>query len=157
MAIKTDIKAKIQSVLSLNVGLTDWDEMETYLVDEVDSILENIYPTPVVEQSAGTHVVTTPNGDFSYTSTFVKIGRQITVNGSFTSNITASSSSTVITILDIDLAEYHSGSSYFGMAHNISNGNILQLEMKASNKLGIGGSITIGETYTFSLTYNALA
>ncbi len=157
MATKAEIKAKIQSIFTLNTGLTDWDEVEECLIDEVDSILENGYPDPIVENSSSTHVITTPNSDFSYNATFTKSFGRIHISGSFTSNITASSQQTVITVLDIDLTEYDSGASYFGLAYNISNGNMVQLEMSAANKLGIGGSVVSGETYTFSLTYNALS
>lgn len=153
MATKAEIKAKIQSALTLNAGVTDWDEIESYLIDDADSLLEAIYPTPITEDSAGTHVLTIPSSDFSYSMTFTKIGRQVHITGQFTSNITASSQSTPITVLAIEIGEYDTLGTCFGLAYNLSNGNILSLSI-GSNQISVGGTVSSGELFSFSLTYN---
>ncbi|MCP4087050.1 MAG: hypothetical protein GY745_18660 [Actinomycetia bacterium] len=158
MATKAEIKAKIQSIFTLNTGLTDWDEVEECLIDEVDSILENIYPTPVNEVSSATHVITTPNSAFSYDVTFTKVGRLIHVIGSFTSNIAFGGSSP---IMAIDDSEYDttitdvSDRKEFGLGYNLSNGNVMMLYASADT-IRMYGTVAIGETYYFSITYNAL-
>ncbi len=158
MATKAEIKAKIQSIFTLNTGLTDWDEVEECLIDEVDSILENIYPTPVDEVSSETHLITTPNSDFSYDVTFTKVGRLIHVTGSFTSNIAFGGSKV---IMEIDDSEYDTTAigianrNESGLGYNLSNGNVMML-YASDDFIRMYGTIAIGETYYFSITYNAL-
>lgn len=128
-------------------------EMRTTL----EGFRDNVYPTPVVEDSTGTHVITTPNSDFSYDLTFTKIGRSVRVSGEITSNISYAGSSP---ILAIDTTEYETTSTDVGdftdnaLAYNNSNGNLLFVHA-TNDSLRIYGSVTAGETYHINLTYNA--
>lgn len=157
MATKQEIKDKIQSVLTLNIGVTNRLKHEEFLHTETDSILEAIYPTPINEISGGTHVITTPNSNFSYDVTFTKVGRFIRVSGTITCN---QSFAGLYNVFSIDSGEYETYSTEISdltdstVIYNVNNGNVL-LAVASANAIKTYGTITSGETYHINLTYNA--
>lgn len=156
MGTKANIKAKMISVYTGNSDVTEWDEVESTLHTDTASILENIYMTPVSEVSSGTHVITTPNANFSYTATITKIGRHITIDGALLvlgSGILPIGSK----ILEIDIAqtEYLGDGIAYSVATNGSNAQSIGLRMNGNN-LETNASVSNNERFKFSITYKAL-
>lgn len=118
----------------------------------LEGLLGESYPTIAEEDSSATHANTVPNSNFSYDVLMTKQGRTVLVTGSFTSNTTISAPSSIL-IFTVDGAEYLSSGDAWNIGMNISNGNTLPLQL-TSNQLTAKGTITTGETYYFSLTYN---
>ena len=102
MATKAEIKAQIQAALTLNAGVTDWAEMESYLIDENDSILENVYGN-FFEDNSTDETHTTSNARFDYNLTFRQIGSQMIITGDFTVNNSASANVTLFEISNANL------------------------------------------------------
>lgn len=154
MATKAQIKAKIQAMLTLNAGITDRSEHEQFLHTDTDSILEAIYPLPKIENSSITTTVTTSNANFSYILVFSKRGSAICINGKITSNINTSAISKVFDITDSEYDQIDT--IMYTQAFNSLNGNIIEVYTNNLQSLYTNGTITIGEAFTFNLTYNAL-
>lgn len=89
MSTKTQIQTLIDTVLASEGGISGAD-VRNVLKDSADSILENIYPTPLVDSDATeTYLDLTnaddPNATFSVTIT--KNGRWVDINGTYTTAV----------------------------------------------------------------------
>ena len=156
MATKTEIEANITSQLTGKVGVTTRSAHESLLKTETASLLENIYMTPVTETSSATHVITTPNANFSYTATVTKIGRQVTITGALIV-LAAGTIPIGSKILEIDGAqtEYLGNGIAYSVATNGNNGQSIGIRMNG-NDLETDANVSNNERFKFSITYKAL-
>ena len=109
MANKAEIKANIQSVLTLNASKTSRAEHEQALHTNSASLLENIYGNVINETEAAPSIFSVVNPNIEYNVNVMKVGRRVTIAG-FIKN--ASASETIIDLLTIDSDEYKSTDNF---------------------------------------------
>jgi hypothetical protein len=105
MATKAQIIEKIQNALSLNAGITDWDEVEGYLITDDDSILENVYKDADYDNETNETYFTSNPVDSEFQVSISKVGRNIHVSGTYTYTgvLPITSTTPTITINDVNL------------------------------------------------------
>lgn len=168
MATKAEIKSAIQAQLTLNAGLTTHSQHEEFLHTETDSILESIYPAETIE-SESSNTITVNNSNINYDVKIVKIGREVTINGSFQNNTAISLSYPVLFEIDAGSTSYlPSTTSISGGISAVSAygtsvlGNVItQAESSGvfiltNNQVKLNSVLGIGEIGSFTLTYNTL-
>ena len=148
MAIKSEIQAKIQAALSLNPGISDWSELETYLHSDAESLLEAIYADVIQEDNAGVLTITTDNADFNYDLYFCKTGRKVLVYGSITSLGVFERGQK---ILDISLAEYQTTLNTYITANTSQGAGISIAHL--GNEIFVGNAVSIGEIFRINYEY----
>ena len=168
MATKTEIKAAIQAQLTLNAGLTTHAQHEEFLHTEVDSILESIYPTETIE-SESSNTITVDNANINYDVKIVKIGRQVTITGSFSNQASTNLSYPILFEINPASTSYLPSTTAIsgGISSISSYGNavlgdsIIQSDASSifiltNNQVKLNSALGIGEIGSFSITYNTL-
>jgi len=154
MATKQEIIDKIKSVYTLNTGVTDWDEIESYLIEATDSILENIYGDTIIETDAAPSIFT-PVAGIEYNVSVQKVGRSVTIGG-FIVNTSTVQKFDVLTISDNNFKPTF-GKKYYGTAFTGNSSNQGISSVSIDNNI-IGSSISTnilgGQILKFSITYN---
>jgi len=166
MATKAEIKAAIQAQLTLNAGLTTHTQHEEFLHTETDSILENVYPTVVTEDQT-TGVITTSNANMDYDVNIVKVGRQVTITGSFQCVSATTISSPTIFTINPSATEYAVDTTPIatiftrvlvatGFSREVLSRDLLGVVMTDTADIFVSGSIAPGDAFLFEITYNTL-
>ena len=145
MATKSSITSTINGFITAIVTVSK-------VRSSFDTIVDNIYPTPISDTQATTNVVTKISTNFTYNLQFTKTGRNIHVCGKIT-NISGSILNSVEEILEVTNSEFEPYTSYSFIGSN-SNGNV-QLSFN-SDALTLVTSIGIGETIFINQTYQSL-
>lgn len=142
MATKTSITSTINGFITAIVTVTK-------VRSAFDTLLNNVYPTPLVDTHLTTNVITSVNANFEYQLTFTKVGRLVHVVG-FLTNVSGS-------ILDIeDIAtisntEYRPFASFSITGHN-ANGQTLLIEV-FDDYLAINSTFGVGTTFFINQSY----
>ena len=115
-------------------------------------LVNNIYPTPIVDTHLTTNILTRINSNFTYNLTFTKIGRIVHVNGTITS---ISGSMSLEDIASITTSEFLPYSSYsFAFTTSISNS---QCSFYISGDgISLVSSLGAGESVYFNASYPTL-
>ena len=145
MAIKSNIISTINGFITAIVTVTK-------VRSSFDTIVDNIYPTPISDTQSTTNVVTKISTNFAYNLQFTKTGRNIHVYGSIT-NISGSILSSVEEILEVTNSEFEPYTVYTFICSN-SSGNVM-LSFN-SDALTLVSSIGVGETIIINQTYQSL-
>ena len=145
MATKTNLISAINGFITAIVTVTK-------VRSSFDTIVDNIYPTPISDTQSTTNVVTKISTNFAYNLQFTKTGRNIHVYGSIT-NISGSILSSVEEILEVTNSEFEPYTTYDFIGSN-SNGNV-NLSFN-SDALTLVSSIGVGETIIINQTYQSL-
>lgn len=145
MAIKSSITSTINGFITAIVTVSK-------VRSSFDTIIDNIYPTPISDTQATTNVVTKIGTNFTYNLQFTKTGRNIHVYGSIT-NISGYILSSVEEILEVTNSEFEPYTTYDFIGSN-SNGNVL-LSFN-SDALTLTTSMGVGETIIINQTYQSL-
>ena len=145
MATKTSITSAINGFITAIVTVTK-------VRSAFDTLLNNVYPTPISDTQLTTNVVTKIGTKFTYNLQFSKVGRNIHICGSIT-NISGSILSSVEDILKITNSEFEPYTNYTLIGSN-SNGNV-NLSFN-SDALVLVSSIGVGETIIINQTYQSL-
>ena len=142
MAIKSSITSTINGFITAIVTVAKTRSAFATLID-------NVYPTPIVDTHLTTNILTSINANFTYNLTFTKIGRMVHVNGTITS---VSGSMTVEDIASITTSEFLPYSYYsFDFTTSISNSqcdfNITSYGITIVSSLGAGESVFFNASY----------
>lgn len=144
MSTKTTIQNLIDTNLASGSNITATEHRAV-----LTSILNNLYPTPLIDTHLTTNVLTASGANFEYQLTFTKVGRLVHVVG-FLTNVSGS-------ILDIeDIAtisntEYRPFASFLITGQNES-GTTLLIEV-GTDFLAINSTLGVGETYFINQSY----
>lgn len=153
MGNKADYTTLINTKLPDGTQLPSSQHRETMHTDP-NSIIELVYKDYITDYSEATPTLTTPNSNFIYYATFVKVGNQVTITGSFTANSILAYGASIFTIVDTDyecIAE-----RYFAMA---TDAVTLQDRIGiyiTGDKLYLNNVVITGESYNYTITYTAL-
>lgn len=145
MATKTSITSTINGFITAIVTVTK-------VRSAFDTLLNNVYPTPMSDTQLTTNVVTKIGTNFTYNLQFSKVGRNIHIYGSIT-NISGSILGSLEDILEVTNAEFEPYTTYSLIGSN-SNGNV-ELSF-SSDALTLVSSIGDGETIVINQTYQSL-
>ena len=145
MATKTNITSAINGFITAIVTVTK-------VRSAFDTLLNNVYPTPISDTQLTTNVVTKIGTKFTYNLQFSKVGRNIHIYGSIT-NVSGSILGSLEEILEVTNAEFEPYTSYYIIGSN-TNGNV-SLSF-SSQALTLVGSMGAGETIIINQTYQAL-
>ena len=146
MAIKSNIISTINGFITAIVTVSK-------VRSSFDTIVDNIYPTPISDTEATTNVVTKIGTNFTYNLQFTKTGRNIHVCGSITNVSGSILGGSVEEILEVTHTEFEPYTTYSFICSN-SNGNV-ELSFN-SNALALVSSIGVGETIIINQTYQSL-
>ena len=146
MATKAEIKSAIQAQLTGNGGLTTHAQHEEFLHTETDSILENIYMTPVNETHSS-NTITSDNANFNYDVNITKTGRTVHIVGTVTANASLSAGATMFSIAS---SEYQTAYQSYGKV--IENGTTGGIQL-SSNDLNLLQSVFELEVFFIDITY----
>lgn len=135
MATKTNITSAINGFITAIVTVTK-------VRSAFDTLLNNVYPTPISDTQLTTNVVTKIGTKFTYNLQFSKVGRNIHIYGSIT-NVSGSVLNSVEDILEVTNAEFEPYTTYT-LIGSTTNGNV-QLSF-SSDALTLVGSMEAGET-----------
>lgn len=147
MATKTSITSAINGFITAIVTVTK-------VRSAFDTLLNNVYPTPISDTQLTTNIVTKIGTKFTYNLQFSKVGRNIHIYGSIT-NISGSILSSVEDILKITNSEFEPYTNYTLIGSN-SNGNGNVFLSFNSDALTLVSSIGVGETIIINQTYQSL-
>ena len=145
MATKTSITSAINGFITAIVTVTK-------VRSAFDTLLNNVYPTPISDTQLTTNVVTKIGTKFTYNLQFSKVGRNIHIYGVIT-NISGSILNSVEDILKITNSEFEPYTNYTLIGIS-SNGNV-QLSFN-SDALTLIASMEVGETIIINQTYQSL-
>ena len=145
MATKTNLISTINGFITAIVTVSK-------VRSSFDTIVDNIYPTPISDTQATTNVVTKIGAKFTYNLQFTKTGRNIHVYGRIT-NVSGSFLPIGESILAVTNSEFEPYTTYNFIGSN-TNGNVAL--SFSSNALTLVGSMGIGETITINQTYQSL-
>lgn len=155
MATKAQIETAITDRTTGSLTVMTWEKHAEMLKTEDTSILENIYGEPVQEYSEGTHLITTPNANFTYFANFTKVGRSVTITGVFTPQNTILNGLNN-TIFTIDISEYTCISErFYSVCRATASTDFINIYMSGTT-LKSNNTLTAGNTYSFTLTYSTL-
>ena len=146
MATKTSITSTINGFITAIVTVTK-------VRSAFDTLLNNVYPTPISDTQLTTNVVTKIGTKFTYNLQFSKVGRNIHICGSITNVSGGSILNSVEDILEVTNAEFEPYTTYSLIGSNL-NGNV-SLSFN-SDALTLVTSIGVGETIIINQTYQAL-
>jgi len=145
MATKTSITSTINGFITAIVTVTK-------VRNAFDTLLNNIYPTPILDTQATTNVATSLSANFEYSLQFTKTGRNIHVYGTI-QNVSGSILGGVEDVLDITTSEFDPYTTYTLIGSN-SNGNVeFSLNVDA---LTLVSSIGVDEIVVINQTYQSL-
>ena len=144
MATKTSITSAINGFITAIVTVTK-------VRSAFDTLLNNVYPTPISDTQLTTNIVTKISTNLAYNLQFSKVGRNIHIYGTIT-NIRGYALRTE-NILNITNPEFEPYTNYTLMGSN-QNGNV-QLYFN-SNALILFSSMDGGETIIINQTYQSL-
>ena len=157
MSTKAQIQADINSKLASGSTILASEHREVE-----NELLDNFYPSEITENET-TNSITINNADFDYVVKIVKIGRLVTISGTFEQK---ASSSGLSTIFNIDLTNSEFKPSETALSNPtdtfptlaVGSGNIGS-QQTTCGILGSGafyllGSSLTGEKGAFSITYN---
>ena len=145
MAIKSSITSTINGFITAIVTVSK-------VRSSFDTIVDNIYPTPISDTQLTTNVVTKISTNFTYNLQFSKVGRNIHVCGSIT-NVSGSILNSVEEILEVTNSEFEPYTTYRFIGSN-SNGNVTLYFN--SDALTLVSSMGVGETIVINQTYQSL-
>ena len=145
MATKTSITSAINGFITAIVTVTK-------VRSAFDTLLNNVYPTPISDTQLTTNVVTKIGINFTYNLQFSKVGRNIHVYGSIT-NISGSILSSVEEILEVTNSEFEPYTNYNLICSNLNGNVILSFN---SDALTLVSSMGVGETIIINQTYQSL-
>ena len=145
MATKTSITSAINGFITAIVTVTK-------VRSAFDTLLNNVYPTPISDTQLTTNVVTKIGTNFNYNLQFTKTGRNIHVCG-FIKNVSGSILNSLEDILEVTNSEFEPYTNYTLIGSN-SNGNVF-LSFN-SDALVLVTSIGVGETIIINQTYQSL-
>lgn len=145
MATKTSITSAINGFITAIVTVTK-------VRSAFDTLLNNVYPTPISDTQLTTNIVTKIGTKFTYNLQFSKVGRNIHICGSI-KNISGSILSSVEDILKITNSEFEPYTTYT-LIGSKSNGNV-SLSFN-SDALTLIASMGVGETIIINQTYQSL-
>ena len=145
MATKTSITSAINGFITAIVTVTK-------VRSAFDTLLNNVYPTPISDTQLTTNVVTKIGTKFTYNLQFSKVGRNIHIYGNI-KNVSGSILSSVEEILEVTNAEFEPYTNYTLIGSN-PNGNV-QLSFN-SDALALSSSMGVGETIIINQTYQSL-
>lgn len=145
MATKTSITSTINGFITAIVTVAK-------VRNAFDTLLNNVYPTPISDTELTTNVVTKISTNFIYDLQFSKVGRNIHIYGSIT-NVSGSILDEIEDILEVTSTEFEPYTTYNLIGFNL-NGNV-QLSFN-SEALKLVSSIGVGETIIINQTYQAL-
>ena len=145
MATKTSITSTINGFITAIVTVTK-------VRNAFDTLLNNIYPTPILDTQATTNVATSLSANFEYSLQFTKTGRNIHVYGTI-QNVSGSILGGVEDVLEITTSEFDPYTTYTLIGSN-SNGNVeFSLNVDA---LTLVSSIGVDEIVVINQTYQSL-
>ena len=145
MAIKSSITSTINGFITAIVTVSK-------VRSSFDTIVDNIYPTPISDTQLTTNVVTKISTKFTYNLQFTKTGRNIHICGNI-KNVSGSILNSVEEILEVTNSEFEPYTTY-GFIGGSSNGNVL-LSFN-SDALSLTSSMEVGETIIINQTYQSL-
>ena len=145
MATKTSITSAINGFITAIVTVTK-------VRSAFDTLLNNVYPTPISDTQLTTNVVTKIGTKFTYNLQFSKVGRNIHIYGNI-KNVSGSILNSVEEILEVTNAEFEPYTNYTLIGSNI-NGNV-GLSFN-SDALTLVSSMGVGETIIINQTYQSL-
>lgn len=145
MATKTSITSAINGFITAIVTVTK-------VRSAFDTLLNNVYPTPISDTQLTTNVVTKIGTNFTYNLQFSKVGRNIHICGNI-KNISGSILGGVEDILEVTNAEFEPYTLYDFIGSN-TNGNVT-LSFN-SDALTLVSSMGVGETIIINQTYQSL-
>ena len=157
MATKTEITTHINTDLASGSSIPASNHRGVLHTD-TDSVLENIYMTPITDVSDGTKTITTSNSNFSYTVTFTKTGRVINIKGQL-KNISGLSTTPRFTVFEIADAEYYPKEDSFSVANALLIGEDIEARLYMrimNNTLAMYDTLLPDEELRFNFNYNAL-
>lgn len=145
MATKTNITSAINGFITAIVTVTK-------VRSAFDTLLNNVYPTPISDTQLTTNVVTKIGTKFTYNLQFSKVGRNIHICGNI-KNVSGSVLNSVEDILEVTNAEFEPYTNYNFIGSNI-NGNVFL--SFSSDALTLVSSMGAGETIVINQTYQSL-
>jgi hypothetical protein len=147
---KTKIQTQINTIADgvLNPAST----VRSVFGTDADSILEGVYGSTVSELTSGTLTITTA-GNFSYVLYFQKVGRFISLSGTFTATADVSATGLIATIIDSD---WNAQANVFsGTAYKIG-GDTIGFTI-SSNQIRVQNNVFSGEQFFINtLLYNSV-
>jgi len=152
MATKAQIKSKMQSVYTGNPDVTDWAEVEETLHTESESILENIYPSEILDTETTTNVFTKASGSsYTYELRTVKQGRVVHVTGQLTNN--SNTYILALVVASITSTEHMTNSTSVYRFNINTSTNESMRGFVSNNILRLIGVMGIGETLNLDFKY----
>ena len=145
MATKTSITSAINGFITAIVTVTK-------VRSAFDTLLNNVYPTPISDTQLTTNVVTKIGTKFTYNLQFSKVGRNIHICGNI-KNVSGSILNSVEEILEVTNAEFEPYTTYTLIGSNF-NGNVA-LSFN-SESFSLVSSMGAGETIVINQTYQSL-
>ena len=145
MATKTSITSAINGFITAIVTVTK-------VRSAFDTLLNNVYPTPISDTQLTTNVVTKIGTKFTYNLQFSKVGRNIHICG-YIKNVSGSILNSVEEILEVTNAEFEPYTSYNFIGSNLNGNVILSFN---SDALKLVSSMRVGETIIINQTYQSL-
>lgn len=127
----------------------------TAVIDDIkhrQSMLElinEIYPTPIVDTHLTTNAITVVGSNFEYELTFTKIGRLVHING-FISNVSGS----ILNIEDIATitnTEFNPFDTFVLQGHN-SSGQTLNIQVE-TGQIVLASTFGVGTTFFINQSY----
>lgn len=146
MATKTSITSAINGFITAIVTVTK-------VRSAFDTLLNNLYPTPISDTQLTTNVVTKVGTKIAYNLQFSKVGRNIHISGTI-KNVSGPILELVEDILEVTNAEFKPYTSYVFICSN-ANRNV-QLFFDSYGLLTLLSSMDAGETIFINQTYQSL-
>lgn len=147
MSTRAEIQALIDTDLADSSNITA-TEHRNVLADDSDSILENIYMTPVTETQVS-NTITTNNAYYDYNVNFTKTGRNVHITGSVTSK--DNNALFLAPIFAISDSEYQT--SYIAFGSGVTDaGETMRIGL-SSNNLIMYNVLFANETMYINITY----
>lgn len=151
MSTKAEIQALIDSDLASASSITAV-EHRNVLINDTDSVVEQIYPDIVPESTYSSFFsITEDSGNFDYLVYFCKTGRRVNINGTA---VAIGNQSNTKPIFEIVLSEYLQQEIAYGIG-TITNSGTVPLKLNA-NVLSFVGTILNGERVEFDFNYNVI-
>lgn len=145
MATRAEIQTLIDTDLASASDITA-TEHRNVLANDADSILNNIYMTPVNDTHSSS-TITTSNANFNYDVEITKIGRQVHIVGTVSANASLAAGATMFAISD---AEYQTTYQAYGKVIGAGTTGGLQI---SSNNLNLLQSIFELEVIFIDIVY----
>lgn len=145
MATKAQIETLIDTDLASASDITA-TEHRNVLFDDTDSIVNQIYATPI-NDTHSSNTITTNNANFNYDVIITKTGRKVHITGTVTANATLGAGATMFAISD---SEYQTTYQAYGTA--IINNDVIGIQL-SSNNLNLLQSVFNLEVFFIDITY----